>query len=260
MDFQYILVEKETGIAWIKLNRPSALNALNRGMVSELLAALDEAAGDPAVRVVILKGNGRAFCAGADLQEYPLGGGMAEDLGFCGLWEKIEYLEKPVIAAVHGYAITGGFLLSYCCDLVVAAESTKFGDTHAKFGLIPTGGETQRLPRRVGLMKARELMFTSEMIDAKEAERIGLVNKVVPDDKLDEAAAELARKIAANSAKSVKLLKSLINRGMEVDYATGLRMEAIANKWGRTNAEPDEDRDSRLDKFRKGEIATETKN
>ena len=252
MDFQYILLEKENGIAWIKLNRPSVLNAFNRGMVRELLAALEEAERDPSVRVVILKGNGRAFCVGADLKEYPLGGGIAEDIGFCGLWDKIEYLEKPVIAAVHGYAITGGFLLAYCCDIVVAAENTKFGDTHARFGLIPTGGETQRLPRRVGLMKARELMFTSELIDAREAERIGLVNKVVPDDKLDEAAAELAQKIAANSAKSIKVLKSLINRGMEVDYATGLRMEAAANKWGSINAEPDEDRERRLARFKKG--------
>jgi enoyl-CoA hydratase/carnithine racemase len=251
MDFQYILVEKGNGIAWIKLNRPSVLNAFNRGMVSELLAALEEAETDPTIRVVILKGNGRAFCAGADLKEYPLGGGIAEDIGFCGLWEKIEYLEKPVIAAVHGYAITGGFLLSYCCDIVLAAENTKFGDTHARFGLIPTGGETQRLPRRVGLMKAKELMFTSDLIDAREAEKIGLVNKVVPDDKVDEAAAELARKIAANSAKSIKVLKSLINRGMEVDYATGLRMEAAANKWGSINAEPDEDRERRLDRFKK---------
>jgi enoyl-CoA hydratase len=251
MDLKYILMEKENGVAWIKLNRPSVLNALNRGMVSELLVVLEEAEKDPAVRVVILKGNGRAFCAGADLEEYPLGGGIAEDLGFCGLWEKIEYLGIPVIAAVHGYAMTGGFLLSYCCDIVVAAENTKFGDTHAKFGLIPTGGETQRLPRKVGLLKAKELMFTSEMIDAREAEKIGLVNKVVPDDKLDEAVAELARKIAANSVKSIKVLKSLINRGMEVDYATGLRMEAAANEWGRINAEPDEDRDRRLDRFRK---------
>lgn len=252
MDFKYIVVERENGIAWLKLNRPSVLNALNKGMVSEMLVALEELEKDPLVRVIILKGNGRAFCAGADLEEYPLGGGIGEDLGFCGLWEKIEYLEKPVIAAVHGYAITGGFLLSYCCDLVIAAENTKFGDTHAKFGLIPTGGETQRLPRRIGLMKAKELMFTSEMIDARQAEKMGLVNKVVPDDKLDEAAIELAKKIANNSAKSIKVLKSLINRGMEVDYATGLRMEAVANKWGRINAEPDEDRERRLAQFRKG--------
>jgi enoyl-CoA hydratase/carnithine racemase len=109
-------------------------------MVSELMVALEEAEKDPVVRVVILKGNGRALCAGADLEEYPLGGGIAEALGFWGLWEKIEYLGIPVIAAVHGYAITYGFLLSYCCDLVVAAENTKFDDTHAQFGLAPTEG------------------------------------------------------------------------------------------------------------------------
>jgi enoyl-CoA hydratase/carnithine racemase len=252
MEFKYLIVEKkDDGVAWIKLNRPSVLNALNRGMVSELLAALDEIERDPTVRVVVIKGNGRAFCAGADLEEYPLGGGVGEDLGFCGLWEKIEYLEKPVIAAVHGYAITGGFLLSYCCDLVVAAENAKFGDTHARLGLVPTGGETQRLPRRIGLIRAKELMFTSEMIDARQAEQIGLVNKVVPEDKLDDAVAELARKIASNSAKSLRIIKSLINRGMEVDFATGLRLEAVANKWGKINAEPDEDRDRRLARFRK---------
>ena len=250
MNYETLILEKKAGVAKITLNRPQALNALNRQLISELLAALEEVQQDETVRVVVLKGAGRAFCSGVDLKEYPVGGGRTQDAGFSGLWEKIEELTKPVIAAVHGYAVTGGFLLTYCSDMVIAAEGTRFGDTHARWGLIPTGGESQRLPRKVGILKAKELMFTSEMIDAREAERLGLINKVVPADKLEEAVDELAEKLLKNSSKSISFIKTLINRGMEVDFATGLKMEALANHWGAINAEPDPDRDERLKAFR----------
>lgn len=218
--------------------------------MSELLVALDDAQKDDSVRVLVLRGAGRAFCAGADLKDYPLGGGKAEDLGFSEVFDRLEGIDKPVIAAIHGFAVTGGLLLVYCCDLIIATEDAQFADTHARWGLIPTGGETQRLPRRVGIFKAKEIMFTSDFISAREAERIGLVNKVVPSDKLDEAVNELAQKLLKNSHKSIAFIKTLINRGMEVDFATGMRMEAIANHWGRANLEPDPDRDERLKAFR----------
>ena len=250
MNYEALILEKKAGVAKITLNRPQVLNALNRQLISELLAALEEAQQDETVKVVVLKGAGRAFCAGIDLQEYPLGGGKTQDAGFSGLWEKIEELTKPVIGAVHGYAVAGGFDISFCCDMVIAAEGTKFGDTHARFGIIPAAGETKRLPNRIGVLKAKEMMFTSEMIDATEAERIGLVNKVVPADKLEEAVDELTAKLLKNSAKSISFIKTLINRGMEVDFATGLKMEAMANHWGAANAEPDPDRDERLKAFR----------
>ena len=249
MNYETLILEKKAGVAKITLNRPQALNALNRQLISELMAALEEVDKDEAIRVVVLKGAGRRFCAGVDLKEFPLGGGRTEDAGFSGLWDTVENLSKPTIAAVHGHAITGGFGLVYCCDMVIAAEGAKFADTHARWGLISTGGETQRLPRKIGTLKAKELMFTSEMIDAKEAERIGLVNKVVPDDKLEEAVDELTEKLTKNSPKSISFIKTLITQGMEVNFATGLKMEAIANHWGAINAEPDPDRDERLKAF-----------
>jgi enoyl-CoA hydratase/carnithine racemase len=250
MSYETLIVEKKGGIAKITLNRPQVMNALNEKLCYELMEALEEAQKDETVRVVVLRGAGRAFCAGADLKEYPLGGGRAKDLGFCGLWETIENLEKPVIAAVHGYAITGGFMLAYCSDIVIATEDAQFADTHARWGLIPTGGETQRLPRKVGIFKAKELMLTSDFISAQEAERLGIVSKVVPADKLDEAVEELAQKLLRNSSRSMAFIKTLINRGMEVDFATGLKLEALANRWGKANAEPDPDREERLKAFR----------
>lgn len=250
MGYQTLIVEKKGGVAKITLNRPQALNALNRQLMSELLTALEDVQKDNSMRVVVLRGAGRAFCAGADLKEYPLGGGRTEDLGFSEVWDRLETLDKPVIAAVHGYAVTGGFMLVYCSDIIIASEDAKFADTHARWGLIPTGGESQRLPRRVGIFRAKELMFTSDFLSAQEAYRIGLVSKVVPRDKLDETADEMAQKLLANSRRSLAFIKMMINRGMEVDFATGLKLEALANHWGRANAEPDPDREERLKAFK----------
>jgi enoyl-CoA hydratase/carnithine racemase len=161
----------------------------------------------------------------------------------------MEVMDKPVIAAVQGYAITGGFLLAYSSDMIIAAEDAVFADTHAMWGLIPNGGESQRLPRLVGKMKAKEIMFTSDQISAGEAERIGLVSKVVPRDKLDEAAEDMASRLLNNSRNSIAAIKSLINRGMEVDFATGLKLEGVVSKWGAVNREPNPDREARLRAF-----------
>jgi enoyl-CoA hydratase/carnithine racemase len=156
-----------------------------------------------------------------------------------------------VIAAVQGWAITGGFLLAYCCDLVVASEDALFRDTHAALGLMPTGGESQRMPRRLGVFLARELMFTSRPFPAASAHAAGFVTRVVPRDELDGAALELAEQIAGNAPESVSAIKALINRGMESDFATGLRTEAINNRFGAANNEPNPEREARLRALKK---------
>ncbi len=249
MVYKRLIFEKKNGLATLTLNRPDALNALNKELIAEIVAALIDIERDDSVKVVVIKGAGKAFCAGADLKELE-GLEAGRDPGFSTIWDRIENLSKPVIAAVHGFAITGGFLLAYSCDLIIASEDATFADTHARWGLIPTGGETQRLPRKIGGMRAKLMMFTSEPIDAKEAERIGLVTKVVPRDKLDEEVNTLVQKLLKNAPTSISAIKRLINRGMEVDFATGLRMELLNNRFGYTTVDPDPERDSRLNAFK----------
>ena len=247
-----VILEKKGGIGTVTLNRPERLNALSRQLVAELLVALGDVARDDAVKVVVLRGAGRAFCAGVDLKEYSLGGGKTADLGFSGLWEAVDELPKPVIAAVHGYAVTGGFILVYCSDIVIATEDARFADSHARWGLIPSGGETQRLPRRVGMQKAKEIMFTSDLYSARDMERLGLVNRVVPASQLDEAVQEMAQKLLRNSTRSISTIKTLINRGMEMGFGNGLLLEARTGHWGKANAEPDPERDRLLGAFLEG--------
>lgn len=259
MGYKTIIVEKKEGVANITLNRPEKLNAQNGESLAELKAALDDAERDDSIGVVVIRGAGRAFCAGMDLK-VSLGadaaaqveklGGMSRYTRFWHVCNTIESMSKPVISAVHGYAVTGGFLLAYTSDLIVAAENAVFGDTHARWGIIPAAGETQRLPRRVGLVKAKEMFFTCDMIGAKEAEGIGLVNRVVPLEKLDEAVKELTDKILKNSRRSIGVFKSLINRGARADFEAGMKLEWEVSKGGMANLEPDEDRDARVRAFK----------
>lgn len=237
--------EPAGGVCRLTLNRPDQLNAISRELMTRLVAELRRIDADESVRVVILRGNGRAFCAGADLSEH-FGAEDAMDIGRTDLWDLIENLRVPVIAAVHGWAITGGFLLAYCCDLIVASDEARFRDTHASLGLIPTGGESQRMPRRVGGALARELMLTSRPLPADEARDAGFVSRVVPRDELDAAALDIAGMIAANSARSVRDIKMLINVGLAGDFATGMRMEGRNNHYGMANNRPDADRDARI--------------
>jgi len=237
--------EPAPGVRRLTFNRPDQLNALSRELVTELVAQLRRVNLDSDVRVVVLRGNGRAFCAGADLTEH-FNREDAMDVGRTAIWDLLETLRVPVVAAVHGWAITGGFLLAYCCDIVVASEDALFRDTHASLGLMPTGGESQRMPRRLGAGLARELMLTSRKFPAAEALTAGFVSRVVPRDQLDDAALEIAQQIAANSPESVSAIKALINRGMETDFGTGLRLEAINNRFGVANNEPNAEREARL--------------
>ena len=237
--------EPAPGVRRLTFNRPDQLNALSRELVTELVAQLRRVNLDADVRVVVVRGNGRAFCAGADLTEH-FNREDAMDVGRTAIWDLLETLRVPVVAAVHGWAITGGFLLAYCCDIVIASEDALFRDTHASLGLMPTGGESQRMPRRLGAGLARELMLTSRKFPAAEALTAGFVSRVVPRDQLDDAALEIAQQIAANSPESVSAIKALINRGMETDFGTGLRLEAINNRFGVANNEPNAEREARL--------------
>jgi enoyl-CoA hydratase len=242
--------EPSKGVRRLTLNRPDQLNALSRELVVALIAELRRVNVDTDARAVVLRGNGRAFCAGADLSEH-FHASDAMDVGRTELWDLLETLRAPVIAAVQGWAITGGFLLAYCSDIVVASEDAVFRDTHATLGLMPTGGESQRMPRRLGVFLARELMLTSRPLPAAAAHAAGFVARVVPREDLDATALELAEQIAANAPESVSAIKALINRGMESDFATGLRTEAINNRFGAANNEPNAEREARLRALRR---------
>lgn len=230
MQFSNIIFEKKNGIAKITLNRPQALNAIDKDTHMELQAALRNIEEDEAVRVVIITGTGRAFCAGADLKYIDELLGNPQKMAAFGqlfhdTYGMIENLSKPVIAAINGMALAGGIELLEACDIVIASEDARIGDQHANFGLVPGGGGTQRLPRQIGLRKAKELLLTGDWVTAKEAESLGLINKAVPAAKLEEATMEMAQKLTERSPMASKTIKFLVNHGMQVDLYTGLQLE-----------------------------------
>ena len=218
----------EGSLGVITVDRPDSLNALNSKVLADLGEAIDRLASDEAVKVVMVTGEGGAFVAGADIKEMivktPL---EARDFTHLGqsVLKKLEDMGKVSIAAVNGYALGGGLELALSCDLIVAAEGAKLGLPEVTLGIHPGFGGTQRLSRQVGKAKAKELIYTGQMIDAKEAERIGLVIKTVPRDRLYDEVKKLADKIAANGPVAVKLAKAAINMGSEVDLVTGLAYE-----------------------------------
>ena len=224
MAYQTINLQKKNGVARITLDRPQAMNAINMDVVTELRDALSDIKSDAAVRVVVITGAGKAFCAGADLKAGPEGVGKIVSQGK-KTYRAIEDLDRPVIAAVNGYCITGGLELAMSCDMIIASENAIFWDTHGRVGAVPGWGGSQRLPRIVGIMKAKEMFFASEPITAREAERLGLVNHVVPHDQLESAVQEMADKIIANSGAAVAWMKSLVNEGSKVTLEAALRLE-----------------------------------
>lgn len=230
MSYQNLRYEKEDGIGIVTINRPEVLNALNMAVHTELYELFGEIEEDPEIRVVILTGSGeKAFVAGADIAEMaPLNAvGVSR---FAAIARKsadrIYSLSKPVIAAVNGYALGGGCELAIACDLRLASEKARFGQLEINVGIIPGTGGTQRLPRLVGIARAKELVYTGDMIDARRAYEIGLVNKVVPPDQLMTEAKELAKKLISKSGRILSLAKTAINSGMNTDLATGLDIEA----------------------------------
>ena len=214
MDFECIIYEKDEGIATIKLNRPQVLNAMNKQLWLDLQVALEDVKNDPEIKALIVTGEGRAFSTGADLKDSK--DRSMEDYRdyLVELQEtsrKIIRFEKPILAAINGYALGSGYELALACDIRIAAEEAKIGSPEAKVTSSVTGGALRLVQDLIGPGKAKELLFTSEYIDGKEAERIGLVNKAVPLDQLMEKTREMARKIAENSSFSVKMIKKGLN-------------------------------------------------
>ena len=232
MNFECILYEKDQGIATIKLNRPEVLNAMNKQLWLDVQAALEDAKADPKVTVLIITGEGRAFSTGADLKESKTRTLEEYRDYLVELQEasrKIIRFEKPTIAAINGYALGSGYELALACDIRVAAEEAQIGSPEAKVTSSVTGGAFRLVQNLIGPGKAKELLFTGEYIDGKEAERIGLVNKSVPLKKLESAAREMAEKIAASSAISLKMIKKglqMAQSGVSLDALMDFEIEA----------------------------------
>lgn len=214
---------------WLCINRPEALNSISDDVITLLRAGLDRAEGDSGIRVVVVTGNGRGFCAGADLKDI---GGSSESSNefrrlFGDVLNRIEAFEKPVIAAVNGIAMAGGFELVLCCDMVIAAESAQLGDGHSNYGLLPGGGGSVRLPRRIGRNRALEMFFTGDLFDAADLESWGLINHVVPDGQLQLEASRLAARLADRSSLGIARMKRLVRETAEQPTATGLSLELL---------------------------------
>ena len=227
MSYEHILTETRDRVALITLNRPKQMNALNPKLMQELGAALQAFDADSAIGCIVITGNDKAFAAGADI-------GAMKDFSFMDAfmqnyitrdWEHLLRIRKPVVAAVAGYALGGGCELAMMCDTIIAAESAKFGQPEINLGVMPGSGGTQRLPRAVGKAKAMDMCLTARMMDAAEAERAGLVSRVVPADKLMDEALAMAAKIASYSLPVAMMVKEAVNRAFETTLAEGVHYE-----------------------------------
>ena len=232
MNFEHLLLAVKDGVATLTVNRPDKLNALNDQVVSQLHQAARQLGDDHAVRGVILTGAGpKAFIAGADIGDLAKQGvlqGRERSLSGQAMLRAFETMGKPVLAAVNGYCLGGGCELAMACHVRIASENAKFGQPEVKLGITPGYGGTQRLPRIVGKGNALHLLLTGETIDAREALRIGLVSKVVPQDQLLVEAEQLLRTILANGPVAVKLVIEAVHRGLEMTLEEGLELEADA--------------------------------
>jgi enoyl-CoA hydratase len=226
MTYENILVETHGRVGLIRLNRPQALNALSAGLIEDLNAALQGFESDSGIGAIVLTGSEKAFAAGADIREMQdksFADVFIED--FISRWENVAKTRKPVIAAVAGFALGGGCELAMMCDFILAADTAKFGQPEIKLGVIPGAGGTQRLTRFVGKSKAMEMVLTGRMMDAAEAERSGLVSRVVPAASLVEEALKTAALIASLSASAVYAAKESVNRAYETTLGEGIRFE-----------------------------------
>jgi enoyl-CoA hydratase len=223
---QHIIVEATGRVGVIRLNRPNALNALNTAMIAEIAAAVDAFEADANIGCMVVTGSEKAFAAGADIKEMATKTYMEAFMGnFAATWDRLAHARKPVIAAVAGFALGGGCELAMQCDFIIAADNAKFGQPEIKLGIIPGIGGTQRLTRAVGKAKAMDLLLTGRMMDAAEAERAGLVARVVPAAELMNEAMKAAASIAAMSLPSVMVAKEAANRAFEVSLAEGVQFE-----------------------------------
>jgi enoyl-CoA hydratase len=227
MPYENIIVETHAKVGLITLNRPKALNALNDALVDEIGAAVDAFEADDGIGAIVVTGSDKAFAAGADIQ-------MMKSFTYMDAyqsnyitrnWERIRTCRKPVIAAVAGYALGGGCELAMMCDFIIAADNAQFGQPEIKLGTLPGAGGTQRLPRAVGKAKAMDMCLTARMMSAEEAERAGLVARIVPLDKLLDESLAAARTIASYSLPVVMMIKESVNRAFESSLAEGLLFE-----------------------------------
>jgi len=227
MSYETLIVETHESVRLIRLNRPQALNALNAQLMGELSAALDEAEHDAGIHCIVLTGSERAFAAGADIKEMATksyADVYGEDF-ITRNWEKASQIRKPIIAAVAGYALGGGCEVAMMCDFIIAADTAKFGQPEITIGVSPGAGGTQRLTRFIGKAKAMDMVLTGRMMDAAEAERVGLVSRVVPADKLIDEALAAAKTIAGMSLNAVMLTKEMVNAAYETPLAQGMKLE-----------------------------------
>jgi enoyl-CoA hydratase len=227
MSYEFILTEQKGRVGVVTLNRPKQLNALNAKLMQELAQALHAYDADPGIGAILITGNEKAFAAGADIA-------AMKDFSYMDAymadyitrdWEHLRRIRKPVIAAVSGYALGGGDELALMCDIVIAADNAKFGQPEINLGVMPGAGGTQRLPRAVGKAKAMDMCLTARTMDAQEAERAGLVSRVVPADKLQEVALAVAQKIASYSLPVAMMIKESINRAYETPLSEGVLFE-----------------------------------
>ncbi|MGW3328317.1 enoyl-CoA hydratase/isomerase family protein [Streptomyces virginiae] len=244
-----VLHRVDNGVAWITLNRPEAMNAVTWDQRERVIALLAEASADPAVRAVVVTATGKGFCAGADLRGSPgapAGERVAGDvarmirLGAQRLITAVLDCEKPVLAAVNGTAAGIGAHLALACDLVIAADAARFIEVFVRRGLVPDGGGAYLLPRLVGPQKAKELMFFGDAVPAVEAERLGLVNRVVPAEELEATAREWAERLAQGPTRALAMTKQLVNASLDGDRAAALAAEATAQEINMTTADANE--------------------
>lgn len=229
-----LLIEKADGVATVTLNRPQAMNALSRELRAAIVAAFAELKGDVGVDVVILTGAGRAFCAGLDLKE--LGGESTESVGIgsavsqTNVVAAVESFDRPVIGAINGFAVTGGFELALACDVLIASSKARFADTHARVGILPGWGLSQKLSRAIGIYRAKELSLTGNYLSAEQAEAWGLVNRVVAPEALLPTCQSLARDMQSCVPEVVREYKQLIDHGHALTMEEGLKLEHAASK------------------------------
>lgn len=234
MDYETLLLARSEGVATLTLNRPEAMNAITGRMKLELAAALDAIEADDAVCAVVITGSGdKAFCAGADIKERSGSEPAPAEFYFRQkltqrLFSRIEQLDRPTVAAINGVAFGGGYEIALACDLRVASTSASLGLTEVNLGVVPAGGGTQRLPRLIGVARAKELIYTGARLSAEEAAAIGLVNRCVAPDELMRTALDLARKIASKPPLAVRFAKQAIDKGQQTDIETAMEFELYA--------------------------------
>lgn len=226
MAYEYILTRREGRVGLVQFNRPQALNALSRGLMAETLTALEAFDADAEVGCLVVTGDKRAFAAGADIKEMATATPAAMlDNPFIGYWDRLRSLAKPLVAAVSGFALGGGCEFAMACDMIVAAESARFGQPEINLGVIPGAGGTQRLTRAVGKALAMEMVLNGRFLTAEEALRFGLVNRVTPDERYLEEAIRFAAEIAARAPVALRLGKEAVNAAFEMPLAAGLAHE-----------------------------------